>query len=309
MALRLARAHTGAKGMVTPDHGYHGNTTGAVAISAYKFNKPGGVGKADWVELVEVADDYRGSYRRDDPDRGQKFANLVDPAIAALAKRGQGLAGFIAETFPSVGGQIIPPPGYLRAVYDKIRAAGGVCIADEVQTGLGRLGTHYFGFEQQGASPDMVVLGKPIGNGHPIGVVVTTPEIAASFDNGIEFFSTFGGSTLSCRIGREVLQDNARVAGVRLMDGLRALEQRYDCVGDVRGMGLFVGVDLIRPDGSQATELCSFVKNRMRDHRILIGSEGPYDNILKIRPPLTIDLDDIDMIIAALDEVLGEITP
>lgn len=317
LALRLARTHTGAKGMVTPDHGYHGNTTGAVAISAYKFNKPGGVGKADWVELVEVADDYRGTYQRDDPNRGQKFADLVDPAIAALAQRGQGLAGFIAETFPSVGGQIIPPPGYLPAVYDKIRAAGGVCIADEVQTGLGRLGEYYFGFEQQGASPDMVVLGKPIGNGHPIGVVVTTREIAESFDNGIEFFSTFGGSTLSCRIGREVLQivedeglqDNARMAGARLMDGLRALEQRYGCVGDVRGMGLFVGVELIRPDGSHATELCSFVKNRMRDHRILIGSEGPFDNILKIRPPLTIEMDDIDMIVTALDDVLAEVTP
>ena len=315
LALRLARAHTGAMGIVTPDHGYHGNTTGAVAISAYKFNKPNGVGKADWVELVEVADDYRGRFRRDDPDRGAKFAGLVDPAIAALQARGQGIAGFIAETFPSVGGQIIPPPGYLPAVYDRIRAAGGVCIADEVQTGLGRLGAHYFGFEQQGALPDMVVLGKPIGNGHPIGVVVTTPEIARSFDNGIEFFSTFGGSTLSCRIGREVLrivedeglQENARLMGQDLIAGLRGLMARHPCVGDVRGLGLFIGVELVRPDGSEATGICSFVKNRMRDHRILIGSEGPHDNILKIRPPLTIDRDGIGMIVATLDAVLGEL--
>ncbi|SHH93809.1 aminotransferase class III-fold pyridoxal phosphate-dependent enzyme [Marivita hallyeonensis] len=316
LALRLARAHTGGKGIVTPDHGYHGNSTGTVAISAYKFNKPGGVGKADWVELFEVADDYRGSFRRDDPDRARKFADLVDPAIAALTERAQGLAGFIAETFPSVGGQIIPPPGYLPAVYEKIRAAGGVCIADEVQTGLGRLGEHYFGFEQQEVRPDIVVLGKPIGNGHPIGVVVTTREIADSFNNGIEFFSTFGGSTLSCRLGREVLQivedealqENARLAGARLIEGLNTLEKRYDCIGDVRGMGLFVGVELVRPDGSQATEICRFVKNRMRDHRILIGSEGSHDNILKIRPPLTIEMDDIDMILTALDEVLAEVT-
>ena len=315
LALRLARAHTGAMGIVTPDHGYHGNTTGAVAISAYKFNKPNGVGQADWVELVEVADDYRGRFRRDDPDRGAKFAGLVDPAIAALQARGQGIAGFIAETFPSVGGQIIPPPGYLPAVYERIRAAGGVCIADEVQTGLGRLGAYFFGFEQQGALPDMVVLGKPIGNGHPIGVVVTTPEIARSFDNGIEFFSTFGGSTLSCRIGREVLrivedeglQENARLMGEDLIAGLRGLMARHPCVGDVRGLGLFIGVELIRPDGSEATEICSFVKNRMRDHRILIGSEGPHDNILKIRPPLTIDRDGIGMIVATLDAVLGEL--
>lgn len=315
LALRLARAHTGAKGIVTPDHGYHGNTTGAIDLSAYKFNKPGGVGQADWVELVEVADDYRGSFGRDDPDRAQKFADLVDPAIAALGRKGHGLAGFIAETFPSVGGQIIPPVGYLPAVYDKIRKAGGVCIADEVQTGLGRLGEYYFGFEHQGAVPDIVVLGKPIGNGHPLGVVITTRKIADSFDNGIEFFSTFGGSTLSCRIGKEVLdivedeglQANARAMGGRLIAGLRELKQRHGCVGDVRGMGLFLGLELIHPDGSEATEICAYIKNRMRDHRILIGSEGPKDNILKVRPPLTIEADDIDMILTVLGAILNEV--
>jgi len=315
LALRLARAHTGAKGMVTPNHGYHGNTTGAIAVSAYKFNKPGGVGQSDWVELVEVADDYRGSYRRDDPDRAQKFADLIDQAIASLQQKGYGLAGFIAETFPSVGGQIIPPKGYLPAVYEKIRAAGGVCIADEVQTGLGRLGEYYFGFEHQGAQPDIVVMGKPIGNGHPLAVLVTTKEIAESFDNGIEFFSTFGGSTLSCRIGKEVLdivddeglQENARIMGSQLIEGLKALEDKYACVGDVRGIGLFLGVELINPDGSEATEICSYVKNRMRDHRILIGSEGPKDNVLKIRTPLTIEHEDVDMITSMLDMVLAEV--
>ncbi|KUJ76240.1 peptidase M23 [Ruegeria marisrubri] len=315
LALRLARAHTGAKGMVTPDHGYHGNTTGAIDISAYKFNKPGGPGQPDWVELVEVADDYRGSFRRDDPDRAQKYADLVDGAIAALKEKGHGVAGFIAETFPSVGGQIIPPKGYLPAVYEKIRAAGGVCIADEVQTGLGRLGDYYFGFEHQGARPDIVVLGKPIGNGHPLGVLVTTRAIADSFAKGPEFFSTFGGSTLSCRIGKEVLdivddeglQENARLMGGRLMDGLRRIEAEFGCVGDVRGMGLFLGVELVNPDGSEGTEICKFVKNRMRDHRILIGSEGPKDNILKIRPPLTIDEEGVDMILWALREVLSEV--
>ena len=124
LALRLARAHTGAKGIVTPDHGYHGNTNDAVAISAYKFNKPGGIGKADWVELVDVADEYSGSFKRDDPERAKKFADLVDPAIARLQDGPHGVAGFIAETFPSVGGQIIPPAGYLAEVYKKIRAAG-----------------------------------------------------------------------------------------------------------------------------------------------------------------------------------------
>ncbi|WP_298863929.1 aminotransferase class III-fold pyridoxal phosphate-dependent enzyme [uncultured Sulfitobacter sp.] len=314
LALRLARAHTGAKGMVTPDHGYHGNTTGAVDISAYKFNKPNGVGQSDWVELVEIPDDYRGSFRRDDPGRARKFADLVDPAIALLQTKGRGVAGFIAETFPSVGGQIIPPKGYLAAVYEKIRAAGGICIADEVQTGLGRLGDYYFGFEHQEVLPDIVVMGKPIGNGHPMGVLVTTRAIADSFDNGIEFFSTFGGSSLSCRIGHEVLQiiddeglqENARVVGGTLMAGLKVLEAKYACVGDVRGMGLFLGVELIHPNGSEATDICTYVKNRMRDHRILTGSEGPKDNILKIRPPLTIDAQDAEMIITTLDQILTE---
>lgn len=314
LALRLARAHTGSKGMVTPDHGYHGNTTGAIDISAYKFNAPGGVGPSDWVELVEVADDYRGTYRRDDPDRARKFADLVEPAIIRLQESGHGLAGFIAETFPSVGGQIIPPKGYLAAVYDKIRAAGGVCIADEVQTGLGRLGEHYFAFEHQDAIPDIVVLGKPIGNGHPVGVLATTREIAASFANGPEFFSTFGGSTLSCRIAKEVLdvlddeglQANARDMGAKLLGGLKEMQVKHAAIGDVRGMGLFVGVELVTSDGKEATSVCSFVKNRMRDHRILIGSEGPKDNILKIRPPLTIDSDDVEMILVTLDKVLAE---
>ncbi len=206
LALRLSAAHSGGRDIVTANHGYHGNTTGAIAISAYKFNAKGGVGQADWVQLVDVADDYAGPFRRNDPDCADKYAAQIDGALDAITARGSKVSGWISEIFPSVGGQIIPPQGYLQQVYAKIRAAGGVCIADEVQTGLGRLGSHYFAFEQQGVTPDIVVLGKPIGNGHPIGVVVTTPEIAASFAQGPEYFSTFGGSTLSCRIGAEVLK-------------------------------------------------------------------------------------------------------
>ncbi len=316
LALRLARAHAGGKDMITPDHGYHGNTTGAIDISAYKFNKPGGVGQADWVHLVEVADEYRGSFRRDDPDRAAKYAGLVDRALADISNRGGKLAGWICETFPSVGGQIIPPAGYLAEVYQKIRAAGGVCIADEVQTGLGRLGDYYFAFEQQQALPDIVVLGKPIGNGHPLGVLVTTPEIAKSFAQGPEYFSTFGGSTLSCRMGKEVLdivddeglQDNAARMGRVLLDGLRGLQDKHAVIGDVRGIGLFVGVELVtsRATLEPATGIADYVLNRMREERILIGTEGPDANILKIRPPLTIDAEDIGMLVETLDRVLGE---
>ena len=274
-----------------------------------------GGGQEDWVELVEIADDYRGSFKRDDQQRATKYADLVLPAIESLKRKNHGLAGFIAETFPSVGGQIIPPKGYLARIYQLIRAAGGVCIADEVQTGLGRLGDYYFGFEHQGAVPDIVVLGKPIGNGHPLGVVVTTRAIAESFAKGPEFFSTFGGSNLSCRTGLEVLdiieeerlQENARLQGKALTTGLAALQKIHPCIGDIRGIGLFIGVELINPDGSEATEISSYIKNRMRDHRILIGSEGPKDNVLKIRPPLTIQSDDVEMLLETLSGILDEI--
>ena len=316
LALRLARAHSGGKDIITPNHGYLGNTTGAIAISAYKFNAPGGVGQADWVHLVDVADDYRGRYQQGDPDRAHKYAAQVDNALLAITARGGKLAGFIAETFPSVGGQIIPPQGYLTEVYQKIRAAGGLCIADEVQTALGRLGDYYFAFEQQQVVPDIVVMGKPIGNGHPIGVLVTTKEIAASFAQGPEYFSTFGGSNLSCRIGKEVLDivddeglmENARVMGHKLRDGLKKLQQKFPVIGDVRGYGLFIGLDLVIDQQSKepATELASYIVNRLRDHRILMGTEGPDNNILKIRPPLTIEAADVEMILEVMGSLLAE---
>jgi len=318
LALRLARAASGGYDMITPDHGYHGNTTGAIDISAYKFNKPGMGGRKEWVHLVDVADDYRGRYRADNPDCAALYAAQIDDALAAIDKRGGRLAGFICETFPSVGGQIIPPAGYLAHVYERIRAQGGICIADEVQTGLGRLGDFYFAFEQQGVVPDIVVLGKPMGNGHPLAALVTTQEIAEKFSQGAEYFSTFGGSTLSCLIGREVLDivddeglaSNAQAMGLRLIEGLRQLQSRYEVIGEVRGLGLFIGVDLVedRHRRKPATLLAEHVTNRLRKMHILIGREGPADNILKIRPPLTIDTASIDRICAALDDILHDLS-
>jgi 4-aminobutyrate aminotransferase-like enzyme/Ser/Thr protein kinase RdoA (MazF antagonist) len=312
LALRLAQAHTHKTGIITPDEGYFGNTTGALSISAYKFKKLNGIGQADWVEIIEVPDDYRGSYKKDDPDRSRKFAKFVDGAIERLNSKGLGLSGFIMETFPSVGGQIIPPEGYLAQVYRKIREHGGVCIADEVQTGLGRLGDYYFGFEFQKVTPDIVVLGKPLGNGHPIGAVITTKTIALSFDNGIEFFSTFGGSNLSCRIGKEVLeivdeeklQSNAKIVGNFLLAGFQELKEKFAFIGDVRGMGLFIGLEIIEDDGTEAPELCAYIKNKMRENRVLLGSDGPKDNVIKIRPPLTIDLEDAQMLLETFSGVL-----
>jgi 4-aminobutyrate aminotransferase-like enzyme len=208
------------------------------------------------------------------------------------------------------------PPGYLDAVYRAVRAAGGVCIADEVQTGFGRIGTHFWGFEPQGVVPDIVVLGKPIGNGHPIGAVVTTPAIADAFDNGMEFFSTFGGNTVSCAVGLAVLdvlrdeglQAHALRVGERMLAGLRPLVDRYPIVGEVRGSGLFLGVELVRDRGTlePAAEEASFVSNRMREHGILLGTDGPYHNVVKIRPPMPFNEDDAETLVATLDKILAE---
>ncbi len=315
LALRLAREHTKTKGTITLDDSYFGNTTGNISISAYKFKKLKGTCQPDWVEIVPTPDDYRGIFKRSNPNRASRYADFIDASITRLINKGFGVSSFIAETFPSVGGQIIPPQGYLGLVYKKIRSVGGICIADEVQTGLGRLGSHYFAFEYQEVCPDIVVLGKPIGNGHPIGVVITTEEIAKSFDNGVEFFSTFGGSTLSCRLGKEVLEiiddenlaKNAEIMGNQILIGLKKMQRKHASIGDVRGMGLFIGVELIEPDGTEASVLSKYVKNRMRDRRILIGSEGPKDNILKIRPPLTIDTDGVNMLLTVLDDILSEL--
>ena len=316
LALRLARAATGGKDMVTLDHGYHGNTTGTIDISAYKFNASGGVGQSDWVHLVDIPDVYRGRFRGDESNTATLYASQIVQALQAIKKRGGKLAGFMAETFPSVGGQVIPPTGYLANVYEQIRQAGGVCIADEVQTGLGRLGDYFYGFEQQHAIPDIVVLGKPLGNGHPMGAVITTTQIAEQFSRGPEFFSTFGGSTLSCVIGktvldiveREGLQANAKLRGEQLLNGLRELQHKHLAIGDVRGVGLFIGLELVtdRELLTPATDLAAHAVNRLREKRVLTGLEGPDNNILKIRPPLTIGVSDVQMILQMIDEVLSE---
>jgi 4-aminobutyrate aminotransferase-like enzyme/Ser/Thr protein kinase RdoA (MazF antagonist) len=315
LALRLARTHTAREDIIVLDAAYHGHTTTLIDISPYKFQGPGGKGAKPWVHTAPLPDDYRGPYRRDDPEAGRKYAQQVAEIVVRVKARG-GPAAFICESLPSVGGQIVLPPNYLDEAYRHVRAAGGLCIADEVQVGLGRLGTHFWGFETQGVVPDIVVLGKPIGNGHPLGAVVTTPEIAASFDNGMEFFSTFGGNTVSCAVGlavlevieEERLQEHARRVGNHLLAGLRGLMEKHRVVGDVRGLGLFVGVELVRDRTTlePATQETAYVVNRLRERGILTGTEGPFNNVIKIRPPLPFNTADGDLLVSTLDDVLGE---
>jgi len=200
------------------------------------------------------------------------------------------------------------PDGYLARVYEAVRSAGGVCIADEVQTGYGRVGTHFWAFEKYGVVPDVVVLGKPIGNGHPIGAVITTRAIADSFAKGMEFFSTFGGNNVSCAIGLKVLevvqeenlQAHALAVGERLLTGFCGLQERHELISDVRGSGLFIGVELVRDSEPAATEAARIV-NQMRAHGILLGTDGPHHNVLKIRPPMPFSAENADELITALD--------
>jgi 4-aminobutyrate aminotransferase-like enzyme/Ser/Thr protein kinase RdoA (MazF antagonist) len=314
LALRLARAHTRARDLIVVEHCYLGNTTTLIDISPYKHDGPGGEGAPSWVHKVPLADVYRGLYRSDDPLAAKKYAEHVFRVIDQLRAREVGLTGFIAESLPSVGGQIVFPGGYLASVYEAVREAGGICIADEVQTGYGRIGSHFWGFENYSVVPDILVLGKPIGNGHPIGAVITTPQIAASFDNGMEFFSTFGGNTVSCAIGLAVLdvvlednlQEHALRVGERMIEGLYGLKDNHEIIGDVRGSGMFLGVELVRSRYGRepATGEAEMVVNRMREEGILLGTDGPFHNVIKIRPPMPFSLDDADRLIATLDGVL-----
>jgi 4-aminobutyrate aminotransferase-like enzyme len=317
LALRLTRAYTGRRDMIVLDAAYHGNTTSLIDISPYKHAGPGGAGAPKWVHVAPLPDVYRGAYRRSDLQAGAKYAAGVAEIVDRIRMQRGGVGAFIAETCPSVGGQILLPKDYLKTVYDAVRTAGGVCIADEVQTGLGRMGTSFWAFEDHGVVPDIVVMGKPLGNGHPIGAVATTRGIADAFDNGMEFFSTFGGNTVSCAIGTAVLdvlrdeglQEHARQVGDRMLEGLRLLAGHHELIGDVRGLGLFLGVELVRNRGTlePAGREAGLVANRLRERGILIGTDGPFHNVLKIRPPMPFSMDDGELLVRELDRVLEEV--
>ena len=312
LALRLARAATGRRDTLVTESAYHGHTTTLIDISPYKHDGPGGEGAPDWVHTAPVPDPYRGLHRG--LDSGPLYAGSVRDAISRMEESGRKPAAFIAETYPSVGGQIITPSGYLSEAYKHVRAAGGICIADEVQTCYGRIGEAFYAFEEQEAVPDVVVMGKPIGNGHPLAAVVTRRDIADAFDNGMEFFSTFGGSTLSCAIGSKVLeitrrdglQQHALTVGRHLLNGLEELQGKHPLIGDVRGSGLFIGVELVEDRESlrPAADKASQISNALKNAGILIGTDGPHHNVLKIRPPLPFDQANADELVTSLDGTL-----
>ncbi len=308
LAIRLARAHTQRHHIMTMEHGYHGNTQLSIDISDYKFNNPKGQGQKEWVLKTPIPDTYNGKYK--ERNAGDLYSK---EAITQIENSQEPIAAFIAEPIVGCGGQVPLASGYLKKIYRAIRKQGGVCISDEVQTGFGRLGDHFWGFEAQNVTPDIVIVGKPMGNGHPMGAVVTTQEIAESFSKGVEFFSSFGGNPVSCVTGlavlevieNEKLQENAKIVGDHYKVLFKALQKKYNCIGDVRGSGLFLGIEIVnKTTGQPDQELAHYIKNQLRQNYILISTDGPYDNVLKTKPPLCFTKENAKEVIEAIDDIL-----
>ena len=313
LAMMMARLHTGNYDVLALRNGYHGgssNTMGLTAQKPWKYNLPHSFG----IHHAMNADPYRGPWGRDDPEAGAKYAadlkNLIDHGTS-----GQ-VAGFFVESIQGAGGTVVYPDGYLKKAYAVVREAGGLCIADEVQTGFGRTGESFWGFEAHDVVPDIVTMAKGIGNGAPLAAVVTTPEIAQHLSQR-NHFNTFGGNPVSCAIGkavletidRENLQQNCLELGNYLMEGYQRLMEKHDIIGDIRGKGMMTGVELVKDRTSKepATQECVQIFERSKDMGLLIGKGGVYGNVLRIKPPYCLNKQDVDYIIEVLDIAFGEL--
>jgi 4-aminobutyrate aminotransferase-like enzyme/Ser/Thr protein kinase RdoA (MazF antagonist) len=317
LAVRMARTHTGRRDVVVLEGAYHGNTQTLVDLSPYKCEGPGGQGLPEWAHKVVKPDTYRGPHRGTGEKIGWAYAEHVREVCEQLVAANRPPALFLCEPILGCGGQIFPPAGYLREAFNHVRSVGGICVVDEVQVGMGRVGSHMWAFETQGVIPDIVTLGKPIGNGHPLGAVITTPEIAHSFANGMEFFSSFGGNPVSMAVGMAVLdviedehlRDRAIRVGRYLTEGFKSLSEQHPEIGDVRGLGLFMGVELVRDHETRtpASEETATLIERVKEDGILLSAEGPYHNVLKIKPPMQFEETDADLLLGAVDRALHEI--
>lgn len=315
LALRLAQAATGRKTVVALREAYHGWTMASDAVTTSAYDNPYALeNRPEWVHVADVPNRYRGTYRGE--GTGPRYAADLGRDLETLAAEGRDVAAFICESVLGNAGGVLLPDGYLAEAYERVRAAGGLCIADEVQVGFGRMGSTFWGFEQSGVIPDLITIAKPMGNGFPIGGVITSKRIADALASQGQFFSSAGGNPLSCRVGIAVLdamrdehlQENARVVGARLAAGFRALADRHAIIGPIHGEGLYLGVELVRDRETMepATEEAAAICERLRELGVIVLTTSERSNVLKVKPPLTLSAESADVVVAALDRVLTE---
>ncbi|QTE22055.1 aminotransferase class III-fold pyridoxal phosphate-dependent enzyme [Polaribacter cellanae] len=312
LALRMVKTVTNSQEIIASEIGYHGNTNATVNISSYKFDGKGGKGTPKNTHIFPIPNSFRGKYRG--KNTAKNYANEVQLLIDNIHQQNKKVGGFIIEPIISCGGQVELPEGFLEKVYQKIKKAGGLCISDEVQTGIGRMGKTFWGFQLHNVIPDIVTIGKPLGNGHPIAAVACTKEVAEKFANGMEFFNTFGGNPVSCAIATQVLQTvknnnlqkNAFKVGDYLKQELLTLSKEFPIIGNVRGQGLFLGFELVNKELQPLPKQTDYLINRMKGFGILMSSDGPDNNVIKIKPPIIFSKKDAQEAIFYLKLVFKE---
>lgn len=314
VAMQMARLCTGNKGFIATDFAYHGNTTAVWTVSSFFTSEEEG---RPYVRTVPAPDCYRVPADLGRDDIGEAYAGTVKSAVDALQADGIGVAGIIFDTIYSSEGLPDVPAGYIQKAIEHVRAAGGLYIADEVQPGFGRMGNHMWGYQQYGVVPDIVTLGKPMGNGHPISGVIARKDLVQEFGSSRMYFNTFGGNPVSCAAGlavldvleEEGLMEHARKVGDYVQQGLCELQNRHALIGDVRGRGLFFGAELVRDRNTlaPATAEAGQVVNAMRERGVLVSKIGKHDNILKMRPPMPFANEHADLLLSVLDECLSEL--
>ena len=317
LAYRIAQTYTGSKDVLVMENAYHGHTNTLIDLSPYKYNGQGGLGKKNYVHVASMPDGIRGKWKFSDKDWLKKYIKQVQETIESIYANNKTLSCFFVESILGCGGQFILPKNYLKEIFKIVRKKNSLCIVDEVQTGFGRVGNNFWAFEEHEVVPDIVTLGKPMGNGHPLAAVVTTKEIANKFNNGMEYFNSFGGNPVSCSVGNAVLevidleklQQHGLNTGQYFLKSLRKIQSKFpDLISEVRGRGLFIGIDLIKDNKNNPNEkLATLIINKMRDRGILLSTDGPYHNVIKIKPPMPFNKDNSDLVSFELDSLLNRI--
>jgi len=315
LALRIAKNYTKAQNVLVMDNAYHGHTNSLIDLSPYKFNSKGGEGKKDYVHVLRMPDEIRGKWTKKNNKWINKYIDEAEEIISNKFNSKNSLSSFFFESILGCGGQIVLPKGYLKNIFKLVRQKNALCIADEVQTGFGRVGSNFWAFQEHGIVPDIVTLGKPMGNGHPIAAVVTTKKIADNFNNGMEYFNSFGGNPVSCAVGNAVLdviekdnlQKNSKVVGDYFIKKLKNIQKKFpNFISNISGKGLFIGIDLIcngdllLPNAKLATKLI----NNLRLKGILLSTDGPFNNVIKIKPPLVFNKDNANSVCSEIDSFL-----